>query len=57
MADRYFHLFRAGMGRFPAVDVSLRLDTLIEALKFYCDKEDTFSFTTSPWQDKDEKME
>lgn len=55
MADRHFHLFRAGMGRYPAVDVSLRLDVLVEALTHYYDKSDTFSFVTTSDQAQDER--
>ncbi|MDX6805066.1 hypothetical protein [Terrihabitans rhizophilus] len=55
MADRYFSLMRAGMGRFPAVDAVVRLATLTEAVQHYYAKGEAISFVTTSGSAEDHR--
>jgi len=44
MADKVFQLMKVSMGRYPAVNAEVYLQTLIDACKFYYDKGDAISF-------------
>ncbi|AWY99583.1 hypothetical protein RHODOSMS8_00023 [Rhodobiaceae bacterium] len=44
MAEHYFHLLKAGMGRRPAVDVTVTLQDFVATCKHYHEKKETVAF-------------
>ncbi|PCI04629.1 MAG: hypothetical protein COB78_10070 [Hyphomicrobiales bacterium] len=46
MAEKYAHLLKLGMGRYPAVDVDVQLTSLIDICKHYYNNQEAIAFIT-----------
>lgn len=44
MAEKYAHLMKLAMGRYPAVNVEVGLSVLVDACSYYFDKNDAFCY-------------